>query len=97
MSIPPTSMELTHVFGVPQVLAASATATAAMAMIVGVSSSSLRGAEPLIKKARTRAFLPPSTRYMCVCGRLPLMQLVAPIFIPELKEDDFWVTRSVPQ
>jgi hypothetical protein len=64
MSILFAPIELTHLFGVLKVSAASATVSAAMAMTVEVPSSSLGGEEHPLKKACTVAFLPLSSRYM---------------------------------
>jgi hypothetical protein len=63
MIILPTLTELTHLSGFLQVLLSSAIA---MAALVGASSSSLEGAEPPPKKARSRACLSMSSQYVCV-------------------------------
>jgi hypothetical protein len=83
----PALVALASLFRISQVPPASAAATVVTA---GVSSSSLEGVEPLPKKTHSKACLSMSSRYVCVWGgRLHPMRLVAPIFVPELKEGGF--------
>jgi hypothetical protein len=65
MSILPALMELTNLSGILQVPSSLAGATTIMASIVGASSSSLEGAEPLPKKACSGAYLLVSSLYVC--------------------------------
>jgi hypothetical protein len=56
--------KLTHLHGILPILPCSSAVMVAMTTIVGSSSSSPEGPEPLPKKARFRAFLWVSSRGM---------------------------------
>jgi hypothetical protein len=80
MSILRVLMELTHLFGILQVLSGLTAVVATVDSMVGTSSSGPRGVEPLPKKAHISALL------VCVWSLPCLAWIFAPpIFIPELK------------
>jgi hypothetical protein len=78
MSILPALTELTHLFGILQVLSGLTAVVATVDSMVGTSSLGPRGVEPLPKKAHISALLRVSSWYVCGAARawrgfLPLL------------------------
>jgi hypothetical protein len=77
-------MEPTCLLRIPRVPSSSSTNMVVMAVLVGLSSSSLGGMEPPPMKARYGAFLLESSRYECGVT-YSYVAFASPIYVPKHK------------